>query len=39
MCRLGGGGGGGGVITTQKVIFYTLINTGFEHFLCTNKPN
>ena len=27
------------VITTQKVLFYTLINTGFEKFLCTNQPN
>ena len=27
------------VITTQKVLFYTLINTGFEHFLCDNQPN
>ena len=33
MCRLGR------VITTQKVLFYTLINTGFEHFLCSNHPN
>ena len=24
------------MITTQIVLFYTLINTGFEHFLCTN---
>ena len=28
---------GGVVITTQKVLFYTLINTGFEHFLCSNQ--
>ena len=27
------------LITTQKVLFYTLINTGFEHFLCTNQLN
>ena len=27
------------VITTQTVLFYTLINTGFEHFLCSNRPN
>ena len=27
------------VITTQIVLFYTLINTGFEHFLRSNKPN
>ena len=33
MCRLGG------VITTQIVLFYTLINTGFEHFLYNNRPN
>ena len=31
MCRLGD------VITTQIVLFYTLINTGFEHFLCCNR--
>ena len=24
------------MITTKIVLFYTLINTGFEHFLCTN---
>ena len=29
-------GGGGGVITTKIVLFYTLINTGFEHFLRSN---
>ena len=33
ICRLGG------VITTQIVLFYTLINTGFKHFLCSNRPN
>ena len=33
MCRFGG------VITTQIVLFYTLINTGFEHFLCSNRLN
>ena len=27
------------VITTQIVLFYTLINIGFEHFLRSNKPN
>ena len=27
------------MITTQIVLFYTLINTGFEHFLCSNHPN
>ena len=27
------------LITTQIVLFYTLINTGFEHFLCNNRPN
>ena len=27
------------LITTQKVLFYTLINIGFEHFLCPNQPN
>ena len=32
-------GGGGGVITTQIVLFYTVINTGFEHFLCSNLSN
>ena len=30
MCQLGG------VITTQKVLIYTLINIGFEHFLRRN---
>ena len=30
MCWLGG------VITTQIVLFYTLINNGFEHFLHNN---
>ena len=29
----------GQLITTQKVLFYTLINTVFEHFLCTNQSN
>ena len=29
----------GMLITTQIVLFFILINTGFEHFLCTNKPN
>ena len=33
MCRLGG------VIITQTVLFYTLITTGFEHFLHSNQPN
>ena len=33
MCRLGG------VITTQIVLFCTLTNIGFEHFLCTNRLN
>ena len=33
MCRLRG------VITTKIVPFYTLINTGFENFLCINQPN
>ena len=33
MCRLGG------VITTKIVLFYTLINTCFEQFLCINQPN
>ena len=33
MCQLEG------VITTQIVLFYALINTGFEHFLCNNRPN
>ena len=28
-----------GLITTQIVLFYTLINTSFGHFLCTNQPN
>ena len=27
------------LITTQIMLFYTLINTGFEHFLCNNQPN
>ena len=27
------------VITTQKVLFYTLINTCFEHFLRSKLPN
>ena len=27
------------LITTQIVLFYTLINIGFEHFLCSNRPN
>ena len=34
-----GGGGGGGVITTQILLFYTLINTCIEDFLCSNHPN
>ena len=29
----------GGMINAQKILIYTLINTGFEHFLCTNQPN
>ena len=28
-----------GVITAKKVLFYTLINIGFEHFLCNTRPN
>ena len=24
------------LITTQKMLFYTLINIGFKHILCTN---
>ena len=27
------------LITTQIVLFYTLINTGLKHFLCSNHPN
>ena len=27
------------LITTQIVLFYTLTNKGFEHFLRSNKPN
>ena len=27
------------LITTQIVIFYTLINTGFEHFFYSNRSN
>ena len=27
------------LITTQIVLFYTLITTGFEHFLRNNQPN
>ena len=27
------------ITTKKKVLFYTLINAGFEHFLCTNQPN
>ena len=37
MCRLEGGGGG--VISAQKLLFWTLFITGFEHFLCTNQRN
>ena len=33
MCQLRG------VIITHIVLFYTLINTGFEPFLCSNRPN
>ena len=28
-----------GMITTQTVLFYTLITTGFEHFLRSNQLN
>ena len=28
-----------GVITTQIVLFYTLINIGFDHFLYSNRLN
>ena len=27
------------LITTQKVLFYTFINIGFEHFFYTIQPN
>ena len=27
------------LISAQKMLFCTLINIGFEHFLCTNQPN
>ena len=27
------------LITTKIVIFYTPINTGFEHFFYSNRPN
>ena len=27
------------LITTQIVLFYTLTNIGFKHFLCTNRLN
>ena len=33
MCLLGN------EITTQIVLFSTIINTSFEHFLCSNRPN
>ena len=33
MCQLEG------VITTKIVLLYTLTNTGFELFLCTNRLN
>ena len=33
MCRFGG------MITTQIMMFHTLINIGFEHFLCSNRSN
>ena len=27
------------MIIAQKVLFCALINSGFEHFLCSNHPN